>query len=234
MKEFLEFLYKDKACSSQFAVDEVFTVIPRLGREKKFDILDNILRDIEADRVDGGVLYALINRVHFYASKLPNYKSFYFKVREEFARNSKSSKEIAALLDKYEVEDIKVYENPQDEPEELPRLSLEEQHSLLLDQKIDWAKSIGDQDLVKLLQYYKSMRLSRQERMDKYYQLRRDIGHEEVRVRSIKALKEITEKLEKGTSGWPGIYYVSLPKDPFMDKEIMDGMEIVVSYPWGG
>jgi len=36
------------------------------------------------------------------------------------------------------------------------------------------------------------------------------------------------------TSCWPGIYYCELPEEPLLKKGFIDGIDVVVSYPWPG
>jgi hypothetical protein len=47
-------------------------------------------------------------------------------------------------------------------------------------------------------------------------------------------LKDMANLLEKSTSCWPGIYYCNLPDDPLLKETFIDGIEVVISYPWPG
>lgn len=230
MKEFLTYLYNACAYSNQRGVDAVWQVIANLTSEKKYDALNGLLRDLDFKRVDLSTLFCMITLIVNHKDKLSEYKSFYTKCREEYARRGEDSTRIGRLFDKYDPE-VWVVEN-RDGRQTLDER--EESDWQKLDEKIAWAKKTGDKDLIHYLEVYKLYKIGAKEREDEYRQLRLNVGEEEIRKRAIKSLREMADTLEKSEGCWPGIYYAKLPGDPLFDKTFIDGIEVIISYPWPG
>jgi hypothetical protein len=229
IKEFLENLYKQCVHKAD-AVDQLFDVIPLLAKQHKFDVLNQILVEMDLSRVDTSTMYSLIHLISPYINQLPHYKKIYQEIREEFARRGETSEHINKLFDKYE----NGWEDRLFDPNAPPYKSPEQKREELLDSKIAWANQIGDKDLVDMLTYYKASLLSHKEKHSKFHQMRNDMGEDEMRKRCIKSLKDMANLLEKSTSCWPGIYYCNLPDDPLLKETFIDGIEVVISYPWPG
>lgn len=231
MKEFLDNLYKQCASSRSAGVDELFSVIPELLNERKFEFVDFILRDMDLSRVHTSTMYSTIHLVCNYIDQLPEYRIFYQKVREEYARRGESSDRISKLFDKY-----KDGGNPEwkYDPNAPLRKGYEEQQEDKLDAAITRSHQIGDREIEDYLTYYKAEMLRHKDRDCKFKNLQHTIGKEEMRERAIKALRNMADLLENSTSCWPGIYYCDLPEDPLLNKTFIDGIEVIISYPWPG
>ena len=230
MKEFLDNLYKQCAANDN-GVFALFDALPSLLGDLKFDAVNGIMKDIDLSRVDTGVMYALINSTCSYIDQLSEYLPLYQRIREEFARRGESSKHISDLFDKYKDggDPARKYD-----PNAPPYVHTDIKDAQKLDDKIAWAESIGDEDLVDYLTFYKAGNLRQDEREKKFRNLRALLGEEEIRARTIKSLREMADLLENNTSCWPGIYYCDLPEDPLLKKTFIDGLEVVISYPWPG
>lgn len=230
MKEYLDTLYK--ACvapneDSMFVVGDVF---PKLCGQRKFDVVNQLLIDIDLSRLDTSAMYGIVHMISSYINQIPQYKTFYQSVREEFARRGEPSARIKNLFDRYE----NGWEKDLFDPNKPPYKSPEQKAEESLDAKIAWAKELGDQDLVDMLTYYRSYKLGAEDRDRKFREMRFSMGDEELRKRTIESLREVANVLEKSAGSWPGIYYCSLPKDPLMDDTFIDGISVVISYPWPG
>lgn len=230
MKEFLDNLYKRCASSGADGIDQLFEVVPTLLGDRRFDLVDTVLATIDLSRVHTSTMYALINITSSYIHQLPHYRDIYKKIREEFARRGESSKHIKDLFDKYE----NGWEDRLYDPKAPPYKSPEEKSDESLKAKIAWAKEIGDRELENFLTYYQAYRLQYEDRDRKFRQLRATMGDVEMRKRTIQALRDMADTLDKSTDCWPGIYYCDLPEDPLLKKTFIDGIEVVISYPWPG
>jgi hypothetical protein len=230
VKEFLDNLYKHCVSTREDGVDQLFDVIPSLASEKKFEVLDSILADVDLSRININTMYALIHLTASYIHQLPHYRSTYKKVREEFARRGESSDHIEELFDKYE----NGWEDRLYDPNAPPYKSPDRRDAERLDAKIAWAKEIGDKELEDYLSFYKSSRVAWNERERKFRQLKQTMGDAEMRKRTIQALRDMADVLDKSTDCWPGIYYCDLPEDPLLNKTFIDGIEVIISYPWPG
>jgi hypothetical protein len=228
LKEFLDFLYKQCASPNSDGVDAIWDVIPVLCSERKFGVVNQILIDMDLSRVHTSTMYSTIHVVSRYINQLLNYDSYYQRVREEFARRGEPSKRISNLFDKYK----DGWQEQLYDPNAPPYKSPEERSKEKLDAKIEWANQIGDKELVDYLTYYKSNLIRLEEKDRKFRELRHLLGEDEIRKRAIKSLREMADVLEKSSGCWPGIYYADLPENPLLKKTFIDGIEVVISYPW--
>jgi len=230
MKEFLDNLYKQCAANEN-GVYALFDVFPALLSQKKFDVVNGLMKDLDLSRIDTSVMYAAINCTCSYIDQLPEYLPLYQRIREEFARRGEPSSRISSLFDRYKDggDPARKYD-----PNAPPYVDQDIKSAQRLDDKIAWAESIGDKDLVNYLTFYKAGRLRHDERENKFRNLQKLLGDEEIRRRSIKSLREMADLLEKNSGSWPGIYYCDLPEDPLLKKTFIDGLEVIISYPWPG
>lgn len=229
MKEFLETLYKKCSSSRASAIDEVLDVIAALSKAKKFEAINSIFLEADLSRLDGGTMYSLVNFTSNYIKVLPDYKKFYHKCREECARRGYSEKRIKDLYDRLENGGLHPYDP--DAPEYIDH---ETRDLRDLDKRITEADAAGDKQLAIWLSAYKSYSIGSKERESTFHQMQRAMGDEELRKRTIKALREMATKLEETSGCWPGIYYAKLPEDPLLKGTFIDGIEVVISYPWPG
>jgi hypothetical protein len=231
VKEFLDNLYKHCASSRADGVDCLFDVIPTLLGEKKFEVVDSILRDMDLSRVHTSTMYSTVHLVCNYVDQLTEYKLYYTKCREEYARRGEPSTRIAKLFDKYENGGDPKWKYDPDAP---PGKGWQEQRDDKLDDAIARAEKFGDKEVIDYLNYYKAEMLRYKDRDRKFRDLQFTMGEEEMRKRTIKALREMADLLEKSSSCFPGIYYADLPEDPLLKKTFIDSIEVTISYPWPG
>lgn len=228
MKEFLDTLYK--VCSQgKEGMHELFDVIPALAGQRKFQTINQLMVDIDLTRIDTGTMYGLIHLTSDYINQLSHYRETYQKIREEFARRGETSAKISRLFDRYKDGSDRLFD-----PNAPPYKSPDEKFEDKLAAKITWAKEIGDKDLEDMLTFYQAERLHREERDRKFRQARIAMGDEEMRKRTIESLREVADLLEKSAGCWPGIYYCKLPEDPLLKRTFIDGIEVIISYPWPG
>jgi hypothetical protein len=230
MKEFLDTLYKACVAPNDDSMGLIFDVLPKLGGQRKFDVMNQLLVDIDISRLDTSAMYGIVHCISHYINQLPQYRTFYQNVREEFARRGEPSARIKDLFDRYE----NGWRGDLYDPNKPPYKSPDEKFEETLEAKIAWAQEIGDKDLVDMLTYYRSYRLGSQERDRKFQKMRMDMGDEELRKRTVESLREVADKLDKSAGSWPGIYYCDLPEDPLMKNTFIDGITVVISYPWPG
>lgn len=234
IKEFLETLYK--MCSSEHAdhnaIDEIMDVFGHLSSEKRFDTINQILIEMNLDSVTTSAIYCTFTMIGNLINVLPEYGNFYQRARESYARRGKSESEINDLLDRWKDGGSRLYDP--NKPPYIPPHVKDEQK---LNDKIKWAESIGDQDLVNYLTWYKADRNLNKEREAKFRELKISLGEQELRKRTIQSLRGIADILENSSGSWPGIYYCTLSEwaDSVIKKRsVMDGVTVVLSYPWGG
>jgi hypothetical protein len=230
MEEFLKTLYKICSVNRAHGLDLLFDTIPGLLKPDSFQEVDKLLVTIDLARVTTSTMYALVNMTSDYRFQLPSWKCYYQRCREEYARRGETEKHISELYDRYKEPDPKrLYDSNR------PIYKThEERHDDVINTKIALAKKMGDKELEDCLTYYQSMRQDYRDRDRKYHQMRQACGEEVVRQRCIEALREIANKLEESSDCWPGVYYCRLPKDPLLNKTFIDGVEVVISYPWPG
>lgn len=231
MKEFLDYLYKTCTSSKDSGVDALFDVIPALLGERKFDAVNTILEDIDLARVHNSTMYSLTHLVSSYINQLPQYRNFYQRCREEYARRGEASERISDLFDRFKDggDPARIFD-----PDAPPYKSPDQKGEEKLDAAIARAERLGDKDIVDYLHYYKAEMERYKERDRKFRDMRFSMGEEEMRKRCIKSLREVADKLEESTGCWPGIYYCDLPEDPLLKKTFIDGIEVTISYPWPG
>jgi hypothetical protein len=230
VEEFLKTLYKICSVSRADGLDLLFDIVPGLLKPTTFDEVDKLLVTIDLSRVTPSTMYALVNLTSDFRFQLPNWERYYQRCREEYARRGESEKHIQDLYDRYETPDPKRLYNPN----AIPQKTHEEKHEDVINAKIALAKQLGDKELENCLTYYQSMRQDSRDRERKFHQLRTMGSEELMREKCIKALRAMADKLEESTSCWPGIYYCNLPDDPLLKKTFIDGIEVVISYPWPG
>lgn len=229
MKEFLETVYKKCAVSKSSAVDEVLSVIAALAKDKKFDAMNSIFLEADLSRLDGGTMYSLVNFTSKYINVLPDYKTFYHRCREECARRGYSEERIKGLYDRLADGGKPLYD-----PNEPPYVPSDIKKLESLDKRIADAEAAGDKELAIWLSSYKAYSTGHTEREDQFHKLSHTLGEDELRKRTIKALREMADLLEETAGCWPGIYYAKLPDDPLMKGTFIDGIEVIISYPWPG
>lgn len=230
MEEFIKTLYKVCTISTAKGIDLIYDVIPNLLEPSKFEELNKLLEVIDLKRIPISCMMALLNMTDNYRFQLLHRSEFYTRCREECARRGETEKHIKELFDRHlEVDEKRLYN-----PNAPPYISPEQKQDQLIESKISLARELGDQDLENLLSYYQSSRRDNEEKDRKFRQLRRECGDEVVRERCIAALREVADKLEQSAGGYPFIYYCNLPKDPLLDKTFIDGITVVISYPWPG
>jgi hypothetical protein len=230
MEEFLKTLYKVCSTSTADGLDLIFDTIPGLLEPEKFAELNKFLKVIDLSRVSVSCMLGLVNMTDNYRFQLSHWAEFYGRCREECARRGETDKHIKELFDQYlEVGQSRLYN-----PNAPPYISPEQKQDDLINNKIALAKATGDKELETLLTYYQGTRQDRKDRERKFRQLRRDCGDETLRIRCVAALREVADKLEQSAGGWPDIYYCNLPEDPLLSKTFIDGIEVVISYPWPG
>ena len=230
MKEFLDNLYKQCASSGADGIDEIFGVVGPLLGERKFEVVNGILKDMDLSRLHTSTMYSIIHMVSPYIHQLPNYRSAYQRCREEFARRGETSEHIEDLFDKYK----DGWEDRLFDPNAPPYRDNDERADDKFNAAMAKAKHLGDKDVIDYLTYYQAYVTNGRDRDRKFRELRQVLGEEEMRKRCIQSLREVADKLESTTSGWPGIYYCDLPEDPLLKKTFIDGIEVVISYPWPG
>jgi hypothetical protein len=229
VKEFLETVYKKCASSRTSAVDEVLDVIAGLASEKKFEAMNSIFLEVDLSRIDGGTMYSLVNFTSRYINVLPDYRNFYQRCREECARRGYSEERIKGLYDKL-AEGGKPLYDPNEPPYVHPDIKRAED----LDKRIAEADAAGDKQLAIWLSAYKAYSTGDTDRENEFHKLRYTLGEEELRKRTIKALRDVADLLDESAGCWPGIYYAKLPDEPLMKGTIIDGIEVIISYPWPG
>lgn len=237
VEEFLPTLYK--LCSLEYtdrAIDELWDVISDLAKEKRFSEINKFISIVDLSKITTGVSYSIIHIISYYYKVLPNYDDFYIRVRQDFARRNKSEQEIEKSFAKFKSGrnwgDVYDPEKP-----EQANVHPYERYENELDEKIELAKASGDAKTVDYLTWYKSVDMSRKSREEEFRQLNIELGDEELRKRTIQSLRGVADLLEKSTGSWPGIYYCKLSKwakSRDKDRDIMDSIEVVLSYPWGG
>jgi hypothetical protein len=233
LKDFLKTLYKLSATDHiDNGIDYLFRVVPHLKSERRFAELNDLLISLDLTRLDTSLIYAMVNITSDYREQLPYWTGFYQACREEFARRGEPQNRIGDLFDRYKEQDPKRKFDP--DAKVTPYKSIELVTDERIKARIDLANSQGDKELADLLTYYQAERLNREERQRKFQQLRATAGDEELRKRCVKSLREIADTLDKTESCWPGIYYCDLPDDPLLKKTFIDGIEVIISYPWPG
>ncbi len=229
MKDFLETVYKKCASSRACAIDEVLDTIGFLSGKKDFEKMNSIFLEVDLSKLDGGTMYSLCNFTSNYINVLPDYKTFVRRCREECARRGYTEKRIDNLYGKLENGGLHIY-NPDDPPYVDP----DTRDLAALDARIAEADAAGDKRLAIWLSAFKSYSTGHKERESKFHKLRHQLGDEELRKRTIKALRDMAELLESTSGCWPGIFYADLPDIHDLKSKTIDGLEVIVSYPWGG
>lgn len=172
-------------------------------------------------------MYIAVSLASNYNKQISTYSDFYSRVREEYARRGEQEDRIKNLFDKLRDGG----NNPYD-PNAPPYKSPEKIDQEKLSQKIDEVQLSGDPDLIKYMIYYRAHLEHEADARRKYSELRKSLGDEEVRKRAIEYLRKMADLLEKSAGSWPSIYYLELPEEPFLEKTFIDGIKVVVSYPW--
>ena len=232
MDDFLKTLYKMSQSYRSSGLDLLFQILPGLGGDRRFAELDELLVKMDLTKVNTSIMYTTVHMVSHYINVLPHYREFYQRCREEFARRGEKEKRIKDLFDGYQDGGDRLFDP--NEPPRPPYRDSEELHEDKINAKIELAKQLGDKDLGDLLSYYKAERLAREERNREFRTLEQTVGEKEMRSRCIKSLREMADTLERTTGCFPGIYYCKLLDDPLLKKTFIDGIEVIISYPWPG
>jgi hypothetical protein len=231
MEEFLKTLYKVFAAEDDAdGLDLIFQVFPKLLEPSKFEEASKFLATIDLSKVSVAAMLCLVNMTSQYRIQLPNWDSFYRRCREESARRKETEEEVERIFGHYAT----INEKELYDPNKAPNKSHEQRHNDLIESKIALARQLGDEDLSKLLEYYRAMRQDSENKSRKFRELRFTCGDEVLRERCIKSLREIADKLEQSAGSWPGIYYCDLPENPLLKNTFIDGINVVISYPWPG
>ena len=229
MKEFLETLYKLNLTKQSRAMDELWNFIAIYQTERKFEVIDQLMVELDLSKIDTSLMYCTVMLCSNYNVQLTQYSDFYNRVREEYARRGETEKRIKDLFDRFRNGGDRPFN-----PQALPHRSHEEIDQELLDDKIALAHKMGDKDLVRFLEYYKSHRERDKSRDLEFSQLRQAKGDEEIRKDVIASLRQMADLLESSAGSWPGIYYCKLPEKPLLKKTFIDGIDVTISYPWPG
>jgi hypothetical protein len=229
VKEFLETLYKLSRFSHTQGIDELWHFMVVYFKDKKFEVIDQLFNEMDLSKLDTSLMYTSVMLASNYHKQISTYPDYYNRVREEFARRGESEDHIKELFDK-----LRDGGNHPYDPEAPAYKSPDKLDSEKLSKKIEEAQLSGDPEMVKYLIYYRAHLEHETEKRRKYSELRQNLGDEEVRKRAIVALRKMADLLEKSAGSWPGIYYLDLPEEPFLEKTFIDGLSVVVSYPWPG
>ncbi len=222
-------------CSNEdhdsYAVDEVMDFISIISQNKDFENLNEFLVQVDLSKLTTGVLYCIVWQVCSYINQLPEYRNFYSRVREEYARRNRSEQDIKSLFDKLRDGGPHLYDP--NAPKYIPP---HVKDKIRMEEALQRAIDSGDKDLANYITWYMADRESRISRDNEFHKLRHQLGDEELRKRAIKSLRGIADILERSAGSYPGIYYCTLSKwvEGKDKKDIMDGVTVVLSYPWGG
>lgn len=90
-----------------------------------------------------------------------------------------------------------------------------------------------DEELLKLLNAYKSIVICSEKRNKKFSHLRNFLGDDDLKLYVIKSLRSMADELEK--KDMLDIVFAELPnREPPAKGCTMDYIEVMISYPWGG
>jgi hypothetical protein len=217
---------------SRQACDYMFDDFPII--ERHFNSVNEILDELDVTKLNSQLLYNIVWFTSNYINQLSNYRSFYKKVIAEAERRGYSEKKIVSLFENLENGGNCLYD-----PSAQKYKSPNEVEKEKLDNKIAWAKEFGDKDLLNYLIYYRDTRRRYEADEDKYHKMRNLLGDEEIRKRSIVALRALADKIE--SEGPHFIISADLPVVPIFGAENDDNDQygafikiFLAPYPLGG
>jgi len=232
----LENIYDMCQVSRADAIDELYCTIPEWLGARQFDKVNDILQQVDVQRLHNSILYCMVNMTSRYVDVLPYYKTFWQKVYDEFHRRRhdpeaeadqvRTPEQIESLLGEFR-EGPRGFPKYNPEVDDAPRpKSHEEQWTDKIDTKMAWAKEIGDEDLYNMLKYYKAERERNQKPRDEFHKMRCRLGDREVDRRAAEALRAMADKIEQ--KGPHFIVGCDLPQLPIFSGK--DHVERYVSH----
>lgn len=231
-ENFLEILYKGDYKSDQQDI-KICSIMEFLS-EKNFKQIDDILIEINLNRLSTSIMYGIINTVSRYINHLQNYKWFWNQVKNEFVK--RKNPDIDELLSPFE----NGWKDHNYDPskEDVVKKSLEEIYQEKLNNKIVWAQEIGDEELKNMLSLYQNRLIRDNEKRENYNNINMRYGEKELNKKVAEALRAMANKLEE-----PGMHFMvhcSLPNLPiFSGKDYVEkyssSIEVaLVAGPLGG
>jgi hypothetical protein len=204
----LENIYDMCQVSRADAMDELYCTIPDWLGERQFERVNDILKQVDVQRLHNSILYSMLHLTSAYVDMLPYYKTLWQKVFDEFHRRRndpdaekdqvRTPEQIESLLgglrDGPRIADHKYKPERDDAPR--PK-SHEEQWTDKIDAKMAWAKEIGDEDLYNMLKYYKSERDRNQKPHNEFHRMRARLGDREVDRLTVESLRAMADYIEK-------------------------------------
>lgn len=226
---YLDILYSIASDNGPDAMEILFITFPHLLKHKKYAEVDGILKEVDVTRLPTGTLYGIVHLTSNYINQLSEYRTFHQRVQDEYLRRGEQPKRVYDLLHKY-----KDGGNHLHDDNAPPYKSPEEKSRERLDARIQQAQEQSDKELYDFLRFYKEELKRYEDRREKFNYLRKTLGEEGLRTATIRSLREVASLLETTSGCMPGIYYVELPDNPLLKQSFIDGIEVVVSYPWPG
>jgi uncharacterized small protein (DUF1192 family) len=231
----LENIYDMCQVSRADAIDELYCTIPEFLGARQFDRVDDILRQVDVKRLHNSILYCMVNMTSSYVDVLPYYREFWQKVYDEFYRRRndpeaekdqvRTPEQIESLLGRFRDgpgPHCRKW-NPDDDK---PRKSHEEIYLEKIESKITLAKEMGDEDLVRMLQFYKEHQERASKPSNEYHRMRARLGDKETNRKAAEALRAMADKIEQ-----PGMHFMvgcDLPELPIFSGK--DHVERYVSH----
>lgn len=232
----IENIYDMCKVSRADAIDELYCTLPEFLSTRQFDRVNEILQQVDVQRLHNSILYCMVNMTSSYVDVLPYYRAFWQKVYDEFYRRRndpeaekdqvRTPEQIERLLGDFK-DGPRCLPKYNPEVDDAPRpKSHEEQWTDKIEAKMAWAKEIGDEDLHNMLKYYKLERERNQKPRNEYHSMRCRLGDREVNRRTAEALRAMADKIEQ-----PGMHFIigaDLPRLPIFSGK--DHVERYVSH----
>lgn len=244
----IENIYDMCKVSRADAIDELYCTIPEMFGAKQFGVVDQILVDMDVQRLHNSILYCIVNMTSAYVDYLPHYKEFWQRVYDEFHRRRnepeadkdqvRTPEQIERLLGRFRDGPPILSHKYNPDNDNRVHKSIEERWTEKIEAKITWALRIGDKDLADMLKYYKLERARNQKPQNEYHKIRARIGEREFVRRTAEALRAMADKIEQ-----PGMHFIvgaDLPELPiFSGKDHVERyashIEVtIVAGPLGG
>lgn len=232
----IENIYDMCQVSRADAIDELYCTIPEFLGARQFDRVNEILQQVDVQRLHNSIIYCMVNLTSRYVDVLPYYKTFWQKVYDEFHRRRndpeaekdqvRTPEQIERLLGDFRdgPRNLPKY-NPEVDDAPRPK-SHEERWTDKIDAKMAWAQEIGDKDLADMLKYYKLERERNQKPRNEFHRMRCRLGDREVDRRTAEALRAMADKIEQ--QGPHFIIGCDLPELPIFSGK--DHVERYVSH----
>jgi hypothetical protein len=194
---------------------------------KHFDTVNQILAEIDLNRVDPQFLYMFLLITSHYINELSNYRSFYYKVIGAAIHQGYSEKRINNLYGKYKL-GMKPYYNPN----AIPYKSPDEREEEKLQSKIDWAFT-NDKELYYILTDFKNNKDYYNESKRKYQLMSSLFEEDQIKEKTVEALRAMADRIE---SDHMLLVHADLPKLPiFSDDNFYSSIEVqIIAGPMGG